>query len=184
MLIRRRLRRASKPLVSDAVKMNEAIDFLKANWNFARWFPTLDIETLILGGMPDSSLLNNEDRSTQGGKTLFLSDGRNYYINLVQCRSGKAKRKVVSSFDGECIVLVDNTSDGLSMKLLVDELINGKPHSISAGCTVQQLLTSLTLNLDGIAVAVDQQVVPRSEHEHTELKSGVTVEIIRAVGGG
>jgi len=62
--------------------------------------------------------------------------------------------------------------------------LNGEPHSIPSGCTVAQLLSALTLKLDGVAVAVNQQVVPRSEHGHTEIKAGESVEIIRAVGGG
>jgi sulfur carrier protein len=36
----------------------------------------------------------------------------------------------------------------------------------------------------GIAVAVDGQVIPRSQHSNTELKEGARVEIVTAVQGG
>ena len=36
----------------------------------------------------------------------------------------------------------------------------------------------------GIAVAVNGQVIPRSQHSNTELKEGARVEIVTAVQGG
>ena len=36
----------------------------------------------------------------------------------------------------------------------------------------------------GVAVAVNGQVIPRSQHAHTELTEGARVEIVTAVQGG
>ncbi|TNE86546.1 MAG: sulfur carrier protein ThiS [Deltaproteobacteria bacterium] len=63
-------------------------------------------------------------------------------------------------------------------------VVNGEARDLPAGTTVKALLAELGLDRDGIAVAVDRRVVPRSRHESTELAEGQSVEIIRAVGGG
>lgn len=62
--------------------------------------------------------------------------------------------------------------------------VNGEAQQVPAGCTIAELLDQLGLNRDGVAVAVDGQVVPRTRHASTELTEGAAVEIIRAVGGG
>lgn len=65
--------------------------------------------------------------------------------------------------------------------------VNGEPRTVEAGVTVASLLETLGLNERGpagIAVAVDRQVVPRSEYATRELTEGARVEILRAVGGG
>ena len=66
------------------------------------------------------------------------------------------------------------------MKLVV----NGEATELDEECTVLDLLERLGLNRDGIAVAVDGQVVPRTQHATTSLRDGQAIEVIRAVGGG
>ena len=62
--------------------------------------------------------------------------------------------------------------------------VNGDKRSVEVGTTLIQLLDSLGLNRDGVAVALDRRVVPRSEHRSCEIPPGAMVEVIRAVGGG
>lgn len=62
--------------------------------------------------------------------------------------------------------------------------LNGEDRDVPDGWTVAALLESMGLRRDGIAVAVDRQVVPRGDHDRTVLKEGSDVEVIRAVGGG
>jgi sulfur carrier protein len=62
--------------------------------------------------------------------------------------------------------------------------VNGQERRLDAPTTISELLASLGVNADGVAVAVDRQVVPRSKHPETVLGDGADVEIIRAVGGG
>jgi len=61
--------------------------------------------------------------------------------------------------------------------------INGEPRAVTRG-TVADLLRELGVPADGVAVAIDLQVVPRGAHAATILREGDRVEIIRAVGGG
>lgn len=62
--------------------------------------------------------------------------------------------------------------------------LNGEPRPLSAGCTVADLLSELQLRREGVAVAINRRVVPRSQHGERVLEDGDQVEVITAVGGG
>ena len=64
--------------------------------------------------------------------------------------------------------------------------VNGKEVEAEPGITVQGLLAvSLQTDArDGIAVAVNGEVVPRGSWRQRKLQAGDSVEIIRAVQGG
>lgn len=61
--------------------------------------------------------------------------------------------------------------------------INGEEREVEAA-TVAELLRELAAPRDGVAVAVDEEVVPRARHGETALREGQRIEVIRAVGGG
>ncbi|OFO93819.1 sulfur carrier protein ThiS [Corynebacterium sp. HMSC034H07] len=62
-------------------------------------------------------------------------------------------------------------------------ILNGQPYDTAAD-TVAQLLEEKGINADGTAVALSEQVVPRSQWESTPLTEGATVEVLTAVQGG
>ena len=62
--------------------------------------------------------------------------------------------------------------------------INGRPQNVGEVVLLVDLLTDLSLNAAYLAVAVNDEVVPRSEHGATKIKDGDRVEVIHAVGGG
>jgi sulfur carrier protein len=66
----------------------------------------------------------------------------------------------------------------------VTVLVNGQERRIEADTTIARLLEDLGVRPDGVAVAVDREVVPRSRHAEQVLAEGQRVEILRAVGGG
>jgi sulfur carrier protein len=65
-------------------------------------------------------------------------------------------------------------------------LLNGTAAELAEGATVQAAVDSLDLPAAGrgVAVAVDAEVVPRTEWESHELKEGARVEVLRAIQGG
>jgi thiamine biosynthesis protein ThiS len=63
-------------------------------------------------------------------------------------------------------------------------LVNGIARTMKLGTTVSDLLTEVGLQKDGVAVAIDMQVVPRGQHPHRKLQDGDRVEVLQAVGGG
>jgi sulfur carrier protein len=62
--------------------------------------------------------------------------------------------------------------------------VNGEARDVPDGTTIAALLAALDVRRDGIAVALNDDVVPRTEHASRELRDGDRVEIIVAVAGG
>ena len=64
--------------------------------------------------------------------------------------------------------------------------VNGAPRELVPGTTVAELLDELDVpsGRRGVAVAVDAEVVPRTEWERTEIADGAQVEVLAAIQGG
>ena len=62
--------------------------------------------------------------------------------------------------------------------------VNGEIQEVPDGITAADLVQNLGLVGQRIAMEVNREIVPRSEHPHHVLQAGDTVEIVRAVGGG
>ena len=62
--------------------------------------------------------------------------------------------------------------------------VNGEPRTLTPGTSVAELIGLLGLRGRKLAVAVDREVVPRSQYEARRLADGDRVEILEAVGGG
>lgn len=64
--------------------------------------------------------------------------------------------------------------------------VNGETREVSPGLTLHQLLLDLEIapSRQGIAVAINQEVVLRTEWEGTEIQPDSEIEIIRAAQGG
>ncbi len=62
--------------------------------------------------------------------------------------------------------------------------VNGENREVAEGATIASLLGELDLRRDGIAVALNDDVVPRTEHAVRTLHDGDRLEIIVAVAGG
>ena len=62
--------------------------------------------------------------------------------------------------------------------------VNGEDRELAEGVSVAALLESMELDVNGIAVALNMEIVRRGEYGDTQLSDGDEVEIVRAVGGG
>lgn len=62
--------------------------------------------------------------------------------------------------------------------------VNGQSRALAAGLTVAALLESLQVTTRHVAVELNGQVVPRSEHATRQLAAGDQLEIVTLVGGG
>jgi sulfur carrier protein len=65
-------------------------------------------------------------------------------------------------------------------------LLNGSEAELTDGATVQAAIDTLDLPASGrgVAVAVDAEVVPRTQWQTHELNEGARVEVLRAIQGG
>ncbi len=62
--------------------------------------------------------------------------------------------------------------------------LNGEPFELPDGASVEALLTCLELTGRRVAVELNQDIVPRSQHAATALADGDQVEVVHAIGGG
>lgn len=63
-------------------------------------------------------------------------------------------------------------------------VVNGEDRQVEPNTTVEQLLSSLGLADTLVAVERNEEVVPRAQHQSTELNEGDRVEVVHFVGGG
>ena len=66
----------------------------------------------------------------------------------------------------------------------MEVFINHSPVETDAATTLAELLMQEVIAADGIAAAIDNKVVPRSEWPTTHLQAGAKITVIRAVCGG
>lgn len=62
--------------------------------------------------------------------------------------------------------------------------LNGEGYELPEGVSVADLLQRLELTGRRLAVEVNRDIVPRSQHATTLLADGDLVEIVHAIGGG
>lgn len=63
-------------------------------------------------------------------------------------------------------------------------IVNGDNKALDVGATVADLIQLLALEGKRIAVELNMEIVPRSEHPTTILSEGDSLEIVHAIGGG
>ncbi|MGC7559228.1 sulfur carrier protein ThiS [Pasteurella sp. PK-2025] len=61
---------------------------------------------------------------------------------------------------------------------------NDELQELDETLSVQQLIQRQQLNPQGLAVAINQQILPRTEWEHYRLQAGDRLTVFRAIAGG
>lgn len=67
---------------------------------------------------------------------------------------------------------------------MLEIVLNGAPHRVPAGQTLEQLVAALSLSGQALALAVNRGVVPRQDWPRRVLAARDRVDIVRAIGGG
>lgn len=62
--------------------------------------------------------------------------------------------------------------------------LNGARHTLETETSIAALLAMLDLQQKRVAVEVNGQIIPRSEHAAVILQADDKVEVIHAIGGG
>lgn len=63
-------------------------------------------------------------------------------------------------------------------------LLNGEPKTLLNVTTILQLLQVQGLDVQRVAVELNEEVIPRSQHATHQLCAHDRVEIVHAIGGG
>ncbi|MDO6441387.1 MULTISPECIES: sulfur carrier protein ThiS [unclassified Marinobacter] len=62
--------------------------------------------------------------------------------------------------------------------------VNGEAMELPEGATVGALVEKMSLVGKRLAVEVNEDIVPRSQHTEFALNNGDRVEVVHAIGGG
>ncbi|OEC35090.1 sulfur carrier protein [Pseudomonas cuatrocienegasensis] len=62
--------------------------------------------------------------------------------------------------------------------------LNGEPFELDDGASIADLIARLDLSGRRLAVELNLEIVPRSQHAATILSDGDRVEVVHAIGGG
>ena len=63
-------------------------------------------------------------------------------------------------------------------------LLNGEPKTLLNVTTILQLLQVQGLDVQRVAVELNEEVIPRSQHATHQLCAHDRIEIVHAIGGG
>jgi len=62
--------------------------------------------------------------------------------------------------------------------------LNGEDKSLDENTSLQQLLGSLNLEGKRLAVEINGDIIPKSQHQSRLIQEGDKIEIVQAIGGG
>ena len=62
--------------------------------------------------------------------------------------------------------------------------LNDKPYEVAEGTTLEEFIKNLDIQMQGVAVAVNYEVIPKNGWSATALTDGMTLMLIHAVSGG
>ena len=62
--------------------------------------------------------------------------------------------------------------------------LNDKAHHVESAVDLSSLIEELTLPSESVAIAIDGQVVPRSQWPQTPLTDGLKLTVFQAIAGG
>jgi sulfur carrier protein len=67
---------------------------------------------------------------------------------------------------------------------MTEIMLNGAPHEVAPGTTLADLIETLALAGQALALAVNRNVVPRHQWRERSVQQGDLVEVVHAIGGG
>lgn len=62
--------------------------------------------------------------------------------------------------------------------------LNGASHQLATCKNVEELIADLSLSGKAVAVAINREIVPRSQWQQRQLQTTDRVDVVRAIGGG
>ncbi|MDR1723320.1 MAG: sulfur carrier protein ThiS [Tannerella sp.] len=62
--------------------------------------------------------------------------------------------------------------------------LNDKEYDVEEGADIERFISKIGVTSDGVAIAIDYTVIPRSQWKETILEEGASLMMIRAFSGG
>ncbi|MCK5359174.1 MAG: sulfur carrier protein ThiS [Gammaproteobacteria bacterium] len=67
---------------------------------------------------------------------------------------------------------------------MLNVVVNGESRAFAESVSVMQLIQEMDLQGKRIAIEINGEIVPASQHSSMQLSSGDNIEIVGAIGGG
>ena len=67
---------------------------------------------------------------------------------------------------------------------MLDVIVNGESRTLTEPVSVSQLIQDMDLQGKRIAIEINGEIVPASQHSSVQLSNGDNIEIVGAIGGG
>jgi sulfur carrier protein len=67
---------------------------------------------------------------------------------------------------------------------MVKILLNGEPREVAEGLSVGALIDNSAFARRRVAVEINREIVPKSQHAQRIVRDGDRIEIVQAMGGG
>jgi sulfur carrier protein len=67
---------------------------------------------------------------------------------------------------------------------VLDVIVNGESRALTGPLSISQLIQDMELQGKRIAIEINGEIVPASQHCSVQLSDGDNVEIVGAIGGG
>jgi sulfur carrier protein len=67
---------------------------------------------------------------------------------------------------------------------VLDVIVNGESRILAGSVTVKELIQDMDLQGKRIAIEINGEIVPASQHSRVQISDGDHIEIVGAIGGG
>jgi sulfur carrier protein len=67
---------------------------------------------------------------------------------------------------------------------VLDVIVNGESRTLPGPVTVKELIQDMDLQDRRIAIEINGEIVPASQHSNAHISDGDHIEIVGAIGGG
>lgn len=102
----------------------------------------------------------------------------------LQCCEQRLLKSTNALISGSTIIRKPLLSESPIRLKVMQISLNGSSHELPNESTVSTLLESLGLMQRRVAVELNEEIIPRSQHASTPLQAGDRVEVVHAIGGG
>jgi sulfur carrier protein len=67
---------------------------------------------------------------------------------------------------------------------MLDVIVNGESRTLAGPVTIKELIQDMELQDKRIAIEINGEIVPASQHSNALIADGDHIEIVGAIGGG
>ncbi len=104
---------------------------------------------------------------------------RKYYLSKFKINNKSQKMIISRNVYYLCGGLIWDQTDNMAIKII----LNNQPHTVES-LSLTELISELKIETKGVALAINNRVIPRANWNSTAIADGDSIVIVSAVFGG